>query len=1131
MRILDGDLILSPSDLTGFSACEHLTRLELRAARGEIERPIRDDPLLDVLSRRGGEHEQEVLDALRHDATNVVTIDADASSKAGLERAAADTEQAMRAGASVIYQATFFHGGWVGHADFVERVDAPSALGAWSYEVADAKLARSVKTGAVLQLCAYSEHVARIQGQLPELIHVLTGDGKRHSLRLADYAAYYRALKERFAHFLALNDVSTYPERVQHCSICRWAQVCASKRRDDDHLSLVAGMRRDQIHRLGDAGIPTRAALAVVTPGHSVDGVGDASFERLRHQADLQVRGAGCLPPLYDVLEPMLPDEKGPQLGFAALPPPSPGDLYLDLEGDPYALDGGLEYLFGIVDNVNGTDDYHEFWAHDRGAEKLAFEAALDFIVERRARHPDLHVYHYAPYEPTAFKRLMGAHGTRESELDDLLRGEVFVDLYKVVRNAVRLSTESYSLKAVEKLYTKRADGAVMDAGSSIVAYEEFLASNDPAILAEIAAYNRDDCTSLVGLQSWLEERRVEAEAQWGPIPRPRPPSSHAPEELTEREARLAVLSERLTVGVPDDPAERTGEQHGRWLLAQLLNWHRREDKPKWWMYFHRVHTYDAADFVGDTECIGGLTFDRVIGPLQRSVVYRYRFEPQEHKLAVGDSPDDPATEKGAGEIVEIGDGYVDLKRGPILAAVAHPEALVPNPRFSTKELQEAIAEVGAWVADHGIDAPGPYRAARDLLLRVPPRFPGSVAGEAIATPGEDVLEVACRVGLGLEQTCLPIQGPPGAGKTFTGAHMVAALLDDRRRVGVTASSHSAITNFLEEVCKVATEQGVAVRAMQKTDEGKGCADGRIECVTDNDAVYDALAARTVNLVAGTPWLWARSKMREAVDVLFVDEAGQMSLANVVAVAMGASSLVLLGDPQQLGQPSQGSHPDGSGLSAIGHLLGEHETMPPAAGLFLDQTWRMHPNVCEFISEIAYEGKLGSAAGRELQVVDGFAGLRFLPVDHADNRVRSTEEAVVVATLIRELVGRPWTDHDGKQRNLQLDDIIVIAPYNAHVAELRDKLTIGARIGTVDKFQGQEGAVAIYSMASSSSEDAPRGMNFLYDLHRLNVAVSRARAIGVVVCSPALLRVRCQTPEQIRLANALCRFVECASPS
>jgi uncharacterized protein len=414
------------------------------------------------------------------------------------------------------------------------------------------------------------------------------------------------------------------------------------------------------------------------------------------------------------------------------------------------------------------------------------------------------------------------------------------------------------------------------------------------------------------------------------------------------------------------------------------------------------------------------------------------------------------------------------------------------------------------------------------LLLQHSPRVRGLAPGEPIANVGDDILAVACRVGVEIDHGCLPIQGPPGAGKTYTGAHMIATLLDAGRRVGVTATSHAAITNLLQQVCDVATKLGVDVRAMQKTDEGKGCADDRIECVDTNDVVDDALDARAVNLVAGTPWLWARPAMRDAVDVLFVDEAGQMSLANVVAVATGASNLVLLGDPQQLGQPSQGSHPDGSGVSALAHLLGDHQTLPPEAGLFLDRTWRMHPNVCAFISEVAYDSKLRSAEGRERQVVDGFAGLVFKPVVHDGNRVRSVDEAIAVAELIDDLVGREWVDHDGTPHELQLDDLIVIAPYNAQVAELRRRLPDGTRVGTVDKFQGRQGVVAIYSMASSTSEEAPRGMNFLYDLHRFNVAVSRAKAIGIVVCSPELLRVRCQTPEQIRLANALCRFVECA---
>jgi len=992
--------------------------------------------------------------------------------------------------------------------------------------VADAKLARSVKPDALLQVCAYSEHVERIQGIPPTHVYVITGDGEHHRFRLADLAAYYRALKQRFLDAVADGSLAgTYPEPVEHCAICRWLPVCAARRRADDHLSLVAGMRRGQARRLAGAEIGTVAALAAAPAGTTVAGIGPPVLERLREQAALQVEGAGCTPPLHRLLPPTDVAPGEPARGLAALPEPSTGDLFLDLEGDPYAMDGGLEYLFGIVEVVDGDPEYHAFWAHDRAGEKEAFEQLIDFITERRARFPDLHVYHYAPYEPSAIGRLMGAHGTRETEVDDLLRGKVFVDLFRIVRDAVRLSTESYSLKSVERLYMHRTAEAVMDAGSSIVWYERYLAEHDNALLRDLEAYNRDDCVSLVGLRAWLEARRIDAEAEFGPIARFVPPPVETPPELRQWEREIADLTDRLTEGVPDDPADRDADQQARWLLAQLLSWHRREDKPTWWRYFDRVERATVDDLSDDPECIGGLEHVAELRKEKQSTVRRYRFEPQDHKFVAGSQPVDPATRNGAGEIVDLGDDFLDLTRGPKRELTPHPRALVPGRPYNTDAQREAIHRVAQWVIGDGIDAPGRFRAARDLLLRRAPRIRGTPAGSEITRPGEAALHAACRVVTDLDESCLPIQGPPGSGKTYAGAHMICTLLAAGRRVGVTAHTHAAITNLLREVCAVAGKREVEVRGIQKTDEGKGCDDDLIECAGDNDRVDAALSAGEVNLVAGTSWLWAREDMQSTVDVLFVDEAGQMSLANVVAVSGATDSVVLLGDPQQLAQPSQGSHPPGAGVSALQHVLGSDETIPPDRGLFLDATYRMHPSVCAFISEIAYEDRLHSAPGRELQVVDGFAGLRFVPVPHEGNRVRSPEEAATVRKVVDGLIGARWTDHEGNEHKLTPNDIIIIAPYNAHVAEVRRALP-HTRVGTVDKFQGQEGVVAVYSMASSSVEDAPRGMNFLYDLHRLNVAVSRARAVGIVVCSPELLRVLCHTPEQMRLANGVCRYVE-----
>ncbi len=504
MRDLGGELICSATDLVGFAACRHLTQLELAAVRGEIERPKRADAFVDLLARRGDAHEQEVLAG--YDTTGVELISVDARTRDGLDAAAAETVAAMRAGVSVIYQATFFDEGWVGHADFVERVDdTPSDLGSWSYQAVDAKLAQRVKSAALLQLADYSEHITRIQGVAPELVVVITGDGARHALPLADIAEKHRVLKADFCATVRAGRVDTYPDKVGHCKVCRWVSVCDERRRADDHLGFVAGIRIDQITSLTDAGICTRRALADGPPDSPTPKIAPAVYERLRRQAALHVRGAGAPRPLFELLD------AGPG-GLGALPPPSPDDLFLDLEGDSMALEGGLEYLFGFVELLDGTRAYRPFWAHSRGEERFAFEAAVDFIVARRAASPAMHVYHYAGYETGAFARLAKQHATRAAEVEALVREGVFVDLYQIVKRSFLLSSESYGLKAVERLYQPERCGAVLDAGASMVAYADYLADPAPNRLVEIADYNREDCESLLLLQAWLEARRSDDE-------------------------------------------------------------------------------------------------------------------------------------------------------------------------------------------------------------------------------------------------------------------------------------------------------------------------------------------------------------------------------------------------------------------------------------------------------------------------------------------------------------------------------------------------------------------------------------------------------------------------------------------
>jgi hypothetical protein len=774
----------------------------------------------------------------------------------------------------------------------------------------------------------------------------------------------------------------------------------------------------------------------------------------------------------------------------------------------------------------------------------------MDFVIERLERDPTLHVYHYAPYEPTALKRLMGRYGTREDEVDRLLRGGVLVDLLRAVRQSIRASVESYSIKRLEPLYGFEREVDLRDAGSSIVAFEEWLQLGEgerPAAthLERIEGYNRDDVVSNRRLRDWLEARRDELAGLTGQdVPRPAPREGQLPPELTEAQARVQALAESMLEGVPADEADRSPAQQATWLLAHLLGWHRREDKSMWWEFFHWMLEASAEELHDVAGPLSGLEPVAITEHHRNGrVTWRYRFPDQEYDLGRGAvydpakalaDPNGSPFSWSAGEVVAIDPaaGTIDLKRA---ADEPHPTTIVPLGYVATRDHQANLVRIAEWVRDNGLDAPGPFRAARDLLLRRPPVV-GQAYGAELTRDGETDLAAARRLALVLDETALAIQGPPGSGKTYTGARMICSLLAAGKRVGITATSHKVIANMLTAVLQAADEEGQLVSAVQRGDPEHIVDDPRVSRAGDPGAARKRLDEGLAGLAAGTAWLWASQKMVGAVDVLFVDEAGQISLANVLAMAQSASSFVLLGDPQQLDQPLKGTHPAGADRSALAHLLGGAATMPPTHGLFLERTWRLHPDLGAYTSEVFYDGRLESEphlAGQRLvaQSPLGGTGPRLVGVAAEGFDNESPTEAQAVAELARSLVdgGATWIDAKGRERPMGWGDILVVAPYNAQVGLIKRLLPAEARVGTVDKFQGQEAPISIYSMTTSSPELAPRGMDFLYSRNRLNVATSRARCVAVVVVSPDLLRVRARNPRQMRLANALCRLAEVAA--
>ncbi|OIH92830.1 TM0106 family RecB-like putative nuclease [Curtobacterium sp. MCBA15_001] len=1154
-----GSALLSPSDLSTWATCEwaFLRRLDVKLGRGE-PLPDEHDDMLDRTARLGDQHELDYLEILKQ-TRDVVEFDRPAPPD--YAAAAQRAIDAFGAGADVLYQPTFFApptehtAGFIGFADFIIR----SAAG--EYEVYDTKLARHAKISALLQLAAYAEQMQAHGIPTGRQVHLVLGDRSTTTHDLADIAPVYRTQRTELRRVITERIAATEPlhwgdPRYSSCGRCGVCQQEVERHRD---LVLVAGMRLDQRTKLIRQGVRTIDDLAVRTT--AVPGMSSTTRDRLVRQASLQIeterRGTEHdqkTAPAFELLDARALD---------AIPAPDPGDVFFDFEGDPlHTEDGvhwGLDYLFGLVDT---RAEFTSFWAHTIRDERQALVDFLAFVAERRQQYPGMHIYHYAAYERTHLLSLAARHGVGEEAVDDLLRAGILVDLYPVVRKALVVGSHSYSIKKLEPLYMgddlRISD--VTNAADSITAYVEAIEelrtgdhTEGQRMLEQVADYNAYDCRSTLRLRDWLLSLR--------------PPSADAPLELdvppipVEREPN--PVSVALATELQDvDALDRTPDQTALALAAAAIDYHRREAKTFWQDHFDRLRNpVDEWADTRDVLVVERASVERDWGKLtprqQPSRDLRLsgtlapgsRLRPGGTPHLVYDDPTPPSVgspgpgSKGATERATILDVRDDGEAVEVLLKESLPRdgepyhefpvALAPSSPPRAKPQPEAIAEWGGWVLDalpSMLEDP-----ALDLLRRVPPR------GALAPVVGDDTVGAVVATLLGLDRSYLAIQGPPGTGKTYVGSNVVARLVREHGwRVGVVGQSHATSENFLSSVVRA----GVPADRVVKQPKAGADAD-EIEAAAwtpvKNGAAIAAFLASceetgTGGVVGGTAWTFANegTVARRSLDLLVVDEAGQFSLAPTIASSVAASRLLLLGDPQQLPQVSQGSHPEPVDESALGWLADGEHVLPPAFGYFLAQTRRMEPALTASVSGLSYDGQLSSmVTGRHLDGVD--PGVHPVPVVHAGNTTSSVEEAARVVALVQDTVGRSWTSASGTRssgsRTLTDEDVIVVAPYNAQGAVIRAALDAagfgGTQVGTVDMFQGREAVVSIVSLAASSAADIPRGLDFLLMPNRLNVALSRAMWAAYVVYSPALTTA---LPPSIPGLTLLSRFIELVEP-
>ena len=1139
----NGQLYYSPSDLTRFMESPFASWMERFSIEYPGQAPEKDpeDALMAVLARKGYAHEDALEEEFLSKGLNVIKVDGDSQKEKH-----GKTLSAMQEGVDVIIQARLELNQFAGYSDFLVKVLGESQLGNFHYEIWDTKLASKVKPTFLIQLCCYAEMIEAIQGVPPKFVTVALGSGEKKLFKTLDYSYYYRAVKDAFLSLQELFSPDSPPDPADSKSWGDWSIYAEQLLLEKDHLFQVATITRGQIKKLNHAGIMTIQALADSTI-EFVPGINSSVLQRLKSQARIQLQtkvqqqsGKGDAP-CFEIIKPA----EGEMSGLALLPAHSPEDVFFDIEGYPLD-DGGLEYLWGCTYfNESGERSFKDFWAHSQEQEKVAFEAFIQWVYERWQQDPTMHIYHYANYEIAACRKLMGRYGVCEYEVDQLLRNEVFVDLYKIVKGGLLLGEPRYSIKNVEHLYRAKRDTEVGSGGDSVVVYDQWRerhaqgAEGDnwetSKILKDIRDYNIDDCNSTQELVDWLRNQQQLNDISF--IGKSEVVEPEEKEEITERiQLRDRLLKRAQEEFVQDADCAALSEN-----LAWLLEFHRRESKPVFWRMFERlglshVELLDDLDCLAFCERTEREPFKPT--PRARNLAYEYRFDPtQEFKGAarqfylLG-----VESEEGRSTKVTLIKEESDLDNGIIVVQSKKepPEgiSLVPDEFVSPHPIPRAINDS---VTEYEQGTLSNHQSAIiDFLTRSKPRFKADYCfpddGIGIAPshdPSIRLLQII-QAAKHLDSSYLTIQGPPGAGKSYTGKLIIAELVKSGARVGIASNSHKAINNLLlstAEYCK--TEKIQATFSCTKDNEPK-LAEYDVAILKNNDL---ANHVQPGCVLGTTAWGFAREDMNGQLDYLFVDEAGQVSVANLVAMSRSSRNLILMGDQMQLGQPSQGTHPAESGLSVLDYLLHEMPTIPDDMGVFLGTTYRMHSKVNRFISDHVYEGKLEAHPVNDQRIIvvppgysgplDQQAGIVFAPVEHEGNTQASDEEVAKIKELAEDLLGRTFRTAKADQptRSITWDDMLFVAPYNHQVSKLRQALGENAKVGSVDKFQGQEAPVVFLSMCTSDASESPRGLDFLLDRHRINVAISRAQTLAVVIANPAIGRAQASSVDQLRLLN------------
>jgi len=1111
--------LYTPTLFKSYLNCKYKIFNELNEERLGIKRKEISKSDLRLFDK-GNQFEEDYFKELKQQYSKVIDIKNPKDSK---DVRAKKTIDCMKNGYEVIRGGYFYdeNNKWNGESDFlIINKNVKSKLGNYSYEVSDTKNTTRVKTEHIFQITIYEDLIKKIQGISNKNFYVVLKGMKKEPVQLDKVIEFVSMHKKKYEHFVENEVNNAKPEKCSHCARCEWQNVCKNIWKDKDSLDLMSDMRKDTRKAFQKIGIDTVQKLSKQDENKEFKDVTLETSKKFIIFAKLRTKEEKSKKPEFITVK----DQPNLMKGLRLLPKPSKSDLYFDIESvKDHVVEGGLQYLFGIYYEENGKKKYKPFWSHNHEDEKNNLIKLFNFFDAHLKKYPDSFIYHYAPYELTALNNLTSKYGEKSDDFVIYKNLQKFVDLYAITKQSI-LASDGYSIKDLEKYYNLKRTSEVKDGEESENFYIDWLETNNQKYLDQIEKYNEEDVLSTFELHKWLLDLR-EKEIPW-----------FEPEikelDLRKREIDMRDNKEKLKNLKSDEKALVK-------TVSDILGFYYRANKPKWQRYFDRKYVMHE-ELVEDVECLGNMRRIGEITKHKESNVYTYEYDEQDTKIKKGDQVNIANNllfghAERAGIVLEhdLENKIIKISKGTRASKEPLPTILSvgPSQPLGIQYLEQCAFRF----VDNLVNKKKTNNALKSILKKETPKIVGIKQGEKIIKTNnfeKEIPEIISK----LDESYIYLQGPPGTGKTRQGAITIVELLKKGKRVGITANSHKVIHNLLDRIIHFAKEDKFEFKGIKKHDELKEDTIYEHPWIESTDEGKDFkinYETKETLLFAGTKFLFCRDYNDNQLDYIFIDEASQFSVADIISVGQTAKNIVLIGDQNQLGHPTEGSHPGDSAKSILKFLLDDLEVIPEDKGIFLNTTYRMHPNINSFVSDNFYESKLvchKDNAKRSINLAKGTIipteGIFYIEANHEGDSQKSITEADIIKDLLDQFTGRDFYSEKGEKKIISKDDILVISPYNIQTNYLTSRFNKFAKTGTIDKFQGQQGSITIVSMTSSDPDCLPKNLDFLFDKNRLNVSISRSQLISIVIFNPKLLDIYPKSTEQLILLNNFCKLLK-----